>query len=241
MQHLPPERIAALADEPATLAERAHTTECAACGAELAAAQRLIRMAMTDTPAIERPITSWERMRPALKADGLIRTPAGPGEFDDVLALPVGRSSRRTRMAIQAAAAFLLLAGGTAMGRVSAGAPLASFARGTVSATTDTNFQSTTDALHVLQRASDDYQRAVTYLAANDSNVTMRGRDAAELYQARLDALDQAVAATRAALYRAPQDQMLNNYYLQSVGARNLTLQQMGSAIPVSATKRTKF
>jgi hypothetical protein len=69
----------------------------------------------------------------------------------------------------------------------------------------------------------------------------MRGRDAAMLYQARLDVLDQAVAATRAALYRAPQDPVLNQYYLTTLGARDLTLQQMGQVVPVSTSQRTKF
>ncbi len=50
---------------------------------------------------------------------------------------------------------------------------------------------------------------------SNDSTVTLRGRDAADLYQARLDVLDRSVAATRAALYRAPRDPVLNQYYLQ--------------------------
>ena len=45
MQHLTPERIAALADEPATLVERAHLANCVTCNAELAAAQRLTRAA----------------------------------------------------------------------------------------------------------------------------------------------------------------------------------------------------
>jgi hypothetical protein len=107
--------------------------------------------------------------------------------------------------------------------------------------TAPVEFGSTAEAMQVLQRASDDYTRAVTYLASNDSTVTMRGRDAAMLYQARLDVLDQAVAATRAALYRAPQDPVLNQYYLTTLGARDLTLQQMGQVVPVSTSQRTKF
>jgi hypothetical protein len=52
MLHITPERIAALADEPATLPERTHLESCMDCTAELVVAQRLMRMAMTDTPAI---------------------------------------------------------------------------------------------------------------------------------------------------------------------------------------------
>lgn len=241
MQHLTPERIAALADEPATLVERAHLANCVTCNAELAAAQRLINMAMTDTPAIERPLTSWDRLGPALRAQGLVRVPVGAS---DVVAGDISWSGARPlrfRRAMQVAAGVFLVVGGAVVGRASAGplgggVPVASAA-----STGDTNFASTTDAMGVLQRASGDYQRAVAYLAANDSNVTLHGHNAAELYQARLDVLDQAVAATRAALYRAPQDPVLNNYYLQSVGARDLTLRQLGNVVPVSTTKRTRF
>lgn len=246
MQHINSERIAALADEPATLVEREHLAGCVECNAELAAAQRLVQMALTDTPAIERPLTSWARLGPALRDEGLVRIPIG-SETDavvtDVVPLSAPRA-RTSRWMMQAAAGIFLLIGGAVVGRASAGAPVATVPDSTVAQaanTNDTNFRSTADAVKVLERASNDYQRAVAYIAVHDSNVTMSGRDAAEFYSARLDALEKTVAATRAALYRAPQDPVLNSYYLQSVGARDLTLRQMGSVVPVSATKRTKF
>lgn len=240
MQHLTSERIAALADSPATLAERTHLNECVSCVAELAAAQRLMQMALTDIPAIERPLSSWERLSPALKSEGLITTPLVPGglEFDLV---PVRRNGRY-RWAMQAAAAAFLLLGGAVVGRASAsltaGGELAK--RDSVQAG-DTNFNSTAEAMAVMQHASSDFQRAVAYLAVNDSTVTVRGRDAAELYSNRLEAFDRTVAATRAALYRSPQDPILNNYYMQSTAYRDQTLRQLGQAMPVSSVKRTKF
>ena len=242
MQHLTPERIAALADSPATLAERTHLNECVSCVAELAAAQRLMQMALTDIPAIERPLTSWERLSPALASEGLISTPiqAGGSEFD-VVPLRPARASRY-RWAMQAAAGLFLVLGGAVVGRASASATAGSaLAKNDTTQSGDTVFSSTTEAMNVLNHASNDYQRAVAYLAANDSNVTIRGRDAAELYSNRLDALDKAVAATQAALYRSPQDPVLNNYYFQSSAARDLTLRQLGQATPVSSVKRTKF
>jgi hypothetical protein len=241
MQHLTPERISALADSPATLAERSHLNECVVCVAELAAAQRLIQMALTDIPAIERPVTSWERLSPALASEGLISTPILSDAPDfGVVPLRPARASRY-RWAMQAAAAAFLLLGGAIVGRASAALPLGGLANADSGQASDTNFQSTAEAMNVMQHASNDFQRAVAYLAVNDSNVTMRGRDAAELYSNRLDALDKTVAATRAALYRAPHDPVLNNYYMQSVGARDLTLRQLGQAVPASLTKRTKF
>ena len=239
MQHLDPVRIAALADEPATLVERTHLAECALCNAELASAQRVIRMAMTDTPAIERPITSWARLGPALRAEGLITIPATSGEFHAANVTPLAsRRVARTRWMTQAAAGLLLAVGGAVVGRASVPLP----GEGTqVAATEDTIFRNTAEAMEVAQRSSDQYQRAVMYIAANDSSVTMRGSEAAELLNTRLDAIDQSVAATTAALNRAPQDPVLNNLYRQSVGVRSLTLRQMGQVMPVSSTTRVKF
>ncbi|HKS07863.1 MAG TPA: hypothetical protein VJR92_16285 [Gemmatimonadaceae bacterium] len=246
MQHLTAERIAALADEPATLAERAHLGECAACNAELAAAQRLVRMALTDTPAIERPLTTWSELGPALESEGLIRTPMSRDErAENELTFMAHRSSR-ARRAMQIAAGFFLLVGGGVIGRASA--PLADLADGSdastpgVTASSDTILGSTNEALQVLDRASTDYQRAIAYLAVNDTTtVPMRGRDAATVYQARLEALDRAAAQVRTALYRAPQDQVLNNYYMTTMGARDYTLRQIGEAVPVSNTTRTRY
>jgi hypothetical protein len=238
MQHIDLVRIAALADEPATLVERTHLAECALCNAELASAQRVIRMAMTDTPAIERPITSWARLGPALRAEGLITIPATSGEFQASIRPLPSRRAVRSRKWMQAAAAVFLAVGGAVVGRASVALP----GEGAqVASITDTVFGSTAEAMDVAQRSSDQYQRAVMYIAANDSSVTMRGSQAAELLNARLDAIDQSVAATTAALNRAPSDPVLNNLYRQSVGVRGLTLRQMGQVVPVSSTTRTRF
>lgn len=242
MQHLNPERLAALADEPATLVERTHLAACAACSAELTAAQRLVRMAMTDTPAIERPLTSWERLAPALRADGLIQTssalaerPVGGAEVVPIAAVV---RTGRYRWAMQAAAGLFLAVGGAVIGRASAPLPEAGLAAG---GPADTVLTSSAEALAVLDRASEQYQRAVAYLAANDSMVTMPSRDVAEIMQARLEVLDQGLAATRRALYTAPQDPVLNQYYMTTLGARDYTLRQLGEVVPVSSSQRARY
>jgi hypothetical protein len=197
-------------------------------------------MAMTDTPAIERPISSWARLGPALREEGLIRTPI-PGEVA-VVSLP-SRRAVRTRWMLQAAAGLFLAVGGAVLGRASVVLPGEGAA--TVALSDDTTFESTAEAMEIAQRASDQYQRAVEFIAANDAPVTLSGPQAAELMRtrlsARLDAFDQSLAATRAALTLAPQDPVLNNLYRQSVGVRNLTLRQMGEVVPVSSTGRTRF
>ena len=45
-------------------------------------------------------------------------------------------------------------------------------------------------------------------------------------------ALDQMMAASRAALRDAPQDPILNHYYLAAYNAREATLQQLVSTLP---------
>jgi hypothetical protein len=239
MQHIDTVRIAALADEPATLAERTHLAECALCNAELASAQRLIRMAMTDTPAIERPITSWHKLGPALRAEGLVTIPMTTGEYDAPIVPLASKRAVRSRWMMQAAAGVFLAVGGAVIGRASVALPVEGTA--TASVSSDTIFRSTSEAMDVAQRASDQYQRAVMYIAANDSSVTIRGSDAAELLNTRLDAIDQSVAATQAALTRAPGDPVLNNLYRQIGGVRSLTLRQMGQVMPVSSPGRVRF
>jgi phosphopantetheinyl transferase len=48
-----------------------------------------------------------------------------------------------------------------------------------------------------------------------------------------LAALDDMMAASRAALREAPQDPLLNHYFLSAWAAREATLQQLGAALPV--------
>src|SRR5438105_9391912 len=89
MQHLDTDRLAALADEAPTEAETAHLASCAACRHErdafvalLALAQReggVARLA-PDVVAPPRgggtPLSSWDTLAPALRAEGLIRPAA---------------------------------------------------------------------------------------------------------------------------------------------------------------------
>jgi hypothetical protein len=239
MQHLNPERISALADEAASADERAHISACAECAAELGAAQRLVRLALTETPAIEQPLTSWDRLGPALREAGL----AGDRDATQLASRGISMGARTRGTVVrgmrvqwaQVAAAVLFAVGGAVVGRASATYPTSAPAQ---TASADT-FTTRDDALAALERASNDYQRAVAYLAVHDPSAPSSAGDAAMRYQARLDALDQAVAATRAALYRAPEDPVLNNYYLAGIGARDFTLQQMGQVVPVNVQRKS--
>jgi hypothetical protein len=87
------------------------------------------------------------------------------------------------------------------------------------------------EATAALFQAQRDYERASLWLASNDT--TMRDP---EVFRARLAALDQMMEASRVALRDAPQDPVLNHYYLAAYSAREATLQALGGALPVDKT-----
>ena len=74
MSHLPDERLAALFDDPPSSAELAHLASCERCSAERAAYRALRELANADQARIGAPISSWETLAPALRADGVIDT-----------------------------------------------------------------------------------------------------------------------------------------------------------------------
>lgn len=226
--HLTPERLAALADEPATVAERAHLHGCAACAAQLAAVQRVVRMALTDVPAIARPLTSWDALAPRLRREGLI----APG---------AGSTWRVARGWWQAAAGLALVVGGAAVGRATAGAPLALPVGATIEpvAAAPAGFRTRDEALQTLSVAQTQYQSAAAWLAARDS-LALPVHDPAAALRTRLTVLDEAAAAARAALYQAPDDPVLTEYYLATLGARAATLRQLTSTAP-TAPARARF
>jgi hypothetical protein len=95
----------------------------------------------------------------------------------------------------------------------------------------DQSFANVEDATAALNAAQREYERASLWLASNDSTV----RDP-EVFRARLAALDQMMEASRMALRDAPQDPVLNHYYLAAYSAREATLQALLGALPVDKT-----
>ncbi len=145
-----------------------------------------------------------------------------------------------------AAAAALLLATGATFGRLtgpsSNGLSLArasqeavaeslGLSAGMLPVANTNGFTSVEEASTVLERAQRDYERASLWLAANDTV-----QHDSEVFRARLAALDQMMAASRAALRDAPQDPVLNQYYLAAYTAREATLQQLMGTLPVNKT-----
>jgi hypothetical protein len=95
-------------------------------------------------------------------------------------------------------------------------------------------FASPAAARKTLLHAQNDYQRAAAFLAATDSSPQIISEPS--LYQDRLAGLDEMTTASLSALKDAPQDPLLNQYFLSAVAAREATLQQLGNALPVGAT-----
>jgi hypothetical protein len=248
MPHLDPDRLAELHEAPPTEAEREHLAACAPCRTEAAAFAALARLAIAEgergRPDVVRidgtpvaPLTSWEALRPRLVAEGLLGTsvppaaaPAGAGRVVGALGAP---SPRRVAWWQAAAAAVLLTAGGV-LGRVTApgAAPADRGAMVTATPVADAaGFASEVEAQAALDRAQRLYQSAALWLAANDTTA-----HSADVYRTRLAALDEMMAASRAALRAAPQDPVLNQYYLNTYSTREATLRQLGSVLPAVQT-----
>lgn len=232
MQHLAIERLAELGDAEPTAIERGHLETCTMCMSELEAYRRVVAMAADERRHIAPPITQWGTLRDELRTAGIITTPA------EVEAGHV-RRQRVVRWMWRSAAAVSFLAVGAVGGRLSTGMPLSSAV--TMNGSADfTNvaqldaeeFASTASAMQVLQRAQEEYERAALYLASHD---TTASEGASELLRTRLAALDEMAETSLRALGDAPADPVMNQVYLTTLGARNMTLGRLASALPVGS------
>ena len=227
MSHVNPERLAALSDDTPSPVEAAHITTCDACTAELAAHRKLARMAAAAQVVTGEPISRFDGLAARLRAEGLIKAH--------------DRGAVARDWAIRIAAGVVLLAGGAVAGRVTAkqGLPLLPIStRGTdaavAAATQPTGeFRSADDALKALAASQQTYESAAAFLAAQDTSAHFIGLNQ-NTYRTRLKALDDITASTRTALYQAPQDPVLNQYYLNTLAARNATLTQLRQAMPAA-------
>ena len=230
MSHLPIERLAALADEQPGADEASHLAQCAECARELEAIRSLVSLAGAERELMSVPLTRWDTLASKLRDEGLIAAKGGYAQ---------GSTRFTQRTFLQIAAALLLVAGGIAAGRVSAGATMVpgglSGSGVSQTASTDSvpNFKSAADAAHWQQVYSDGYQRAIAYLANQDS--TARGVGTPASMRTRLSALDRASRTMREALNDAPYDPVLSDFYLNSFAQREATLRQLTSALPQGA------
>jgi len=226
MSHLPDERLAALYDEPPTSAELAHLASCERCAAERAAYRTMRELASAEQ-RIGAPLTDWESLAPALRADGVIDT----GEWR------VARRPRRFGVWSQAAAAVLIAIGGIAYGRYSAvGSVLAGSAHPmkafpAKAARDSSAFSSIEEARTAQEQAQTLYQSAALYLAAHDTLELSPDSPAAMRHQ--LATLDEVGATLRQSIAESPGDPVINGYYLTTLGQREATLRQLNASLPV--------
>jgi anti-sigma factor RsiW len=223
MLHISPERLAALVDETAMPDEASHLTACATCASELTAHRRLVRMALAESTREGPPLNDWAALGAMLKAEGIVST------------MPMASPrTPRLQWAMRIAAGLVLVAGSAFAGRWSAGVdfeaapPQAAATAPTAAAPV---FASPQAAMQVLTSSQQQYSDAAAYLAAQDTSSHFIGLNV-NTYRARLTALDNIVASTRTALYQAPQDPVLNQYYLSAMAAREATLKQYEAALP---------
>lgn len=232
MSHLHPERLAALADGEPTASEAAHLSSCSSCAHEIAVHRRLLMLAWQEREALSAPLASWETLAESLRSDGILRDTVAGGSRHR------GAGGARSPWWLQAAAAVVLVAGGMGIGRLTVpmfddsetaatGQQSARFA-----SSTDTTlaFDSPAEAISVLQRAERDYRMAMMYLAGRDT--VTRTADDPDIYRARLAALDEMAGVALDAVQQAPEDPLMNRYYLTTLGARDATLRQLGEKLP---------
>ncbi len=230
MSHLNPERLAALSDDTPTPIESAHITTCDACTAELTAQRKLARMAAAAGPLTDGPSSNFNALLPRLKAEGLIAAP--------------DRRAMTIKWTMRAVASFVLVAGGVVAGRMSMQSPTVGVSQGVDASSASlvagaqpvSSFRTPDDAVKALSTSQQTYQSAAAYLAAQDTTSHFIGLNE-NTYRTRLTALDDILAATRAALYQAPQDPVLNQYYQGTLSARQATLVQLRGVMPVAARK----
>jgi hypothetical protein len=227
MSHLPTERLAALVDDAPTADELAHLATCADCAREREVFQSMSELAAASSARLGPPLTSWETLRPALVADGVI---------DDGRGLRL-RARQVRRPWMQAAAAVLLIAGGMIAGRYTAGAsplsagPSQAAPVAAAQSVTDSapRFASIEEARAAQQRYQTLYQTATAFLAQRDTAVSTTAAK-----RVRLAALDRANQVFSAAMNEAPNDPVISGSYLTTLGQREATLRQLNTVAPVS-------
>ena len=233
MQHLAIERLAELADGEPTAVEREHLAECAMCSAERVAYQRVVAMAADERRHIAPPISTWGLLSEELREQGLITTKEQATARTMFI-------SKVTAWGVRAAAAIGILVTGLVSGRMTAGMPLRTalalggndvMTSGQVAVNAE-EFASTASAMQTLQRAQQDYERAALYLSTHD---TVTSEAATEAYRTTLAALDEMAETSLRALSEAPADPIINQVYFTTLGARNMTLGKLATALPTGS------
>jgi hypothetical protein len=252
MLHLSSERLAELADGEPTVAEAEHLAACANCATERSAHKRLLSLAGDERDRIAPPLTNWATLSARLREEQIISTTCSPAgrsaTVESTVSPVVPRPHRRAWLAgLRVAAGVVIAVSFGALGRMSAGASPAPSGKEVLGVLDQvvgrpsrdvlpngfgdsaSPFSSVEDALATLEDSQRKYDRAVAFIAAHDS--TVHTPEAGDVFRTRLAALDEMAETSRQALSVAPADPVLNQYYLSTLGAREITLRQLGSVL----------
>jgi hypothetical protein len=195
-------------------------------------------------------LTEWSTLAEKLREQGIISDDYTEPATVETNVIPIAKPRPHRRawlVGLRVAAGLVFAAGFGALGRMSAGVSAAPSGRdlaylaGRIVGDSvlppslekimnqQPPFNSTEDALTALAAAQRNYDRAVSFLAVHDT--TTQSPEAGDVFRTRLAALDEMAETSREALSAAPADPVLNQYYLSTLGAREVTLRQLGSVL----------
>ncbi|MEO7362518.1 MAG: hypothetical protein ABI120_19465 [Gemmatimonadaceae bacterium] len=249
MQHLETERIAAFDHDEPSSEELAHLAACTVCRTERNAFSALNQrsMHMGDAPVFPPAprLTNWESLSTRLRAEGLIagevptavvptRNVTQPIAMESWWQRAKPRNHSEFLRAIAAVLVFAVTGAGVNQMRNDRAASTA--AVGGVSAASidlglglgNTGFASLDEATKALAQTERQIDRITTWITSNDPSATKSA-----LLRKRLAALDRMIAAAYAESQTAPKDPVLDHYFHSAKAARELTLKQLGGALPV--------
>jgi hypothetical protein len=211
--------------------------------------QALDALITRERTRVVAPLTEWRDLSMSLRQEGLIHDGAGARSRPEAAYVPQserGSWLRTTgRWSMRIAASAVLVGAGVVAGRgMTFGQGLYNEIQTAISDSTSGGtttvriggrpFSSPSDARRSLLRAQTDYERAAAFLAATDSSPRIAGDP--DTYRGRLTGLDDLTNASLTALKDAPQDPLLNQFYLSASAARQGTLRQLGNSLPVGET-----
>lgn len=214
--------------------------------------QALDALIVRERTRIVAPLTEWRSLALQLRDEGLLRASGDPraGQtYAGAQAAPrvtprerVGWIRPVARWTVRIAASVALIGAGIVAGRgMTFGNQIAHSIQMAIADSTDEShtrvggppFRSAEEARGALVKSETEYQRAAAYLAATDT--VARTAASPEVYRDRLAALDEMTVTALKALRDAPDDPLLNQYYLSTVAAREATIQQLSHSLPPDA------
>lgn len=212
--------------------------------------QALDALIVRERTRIVAPLTEWRTLALQLRDEGLLRAPGDPrGARTDAPPQPrvtprerVGWIAPMARWTMRIAASVALVAVGIIAGRgMTVGNDIAHTIQMAIADSTDVShvrvggapYGSAEEARTALVKSESEYQRAAAYLAATDT--VARTAASPQVLQDRLAALDEVTVTALKALRDAPDDPLLNQYYLSAVSAREATIQRLSHSLPADA------